>query len=104
MNSQNFKMPSGKEIIVLELLVNKRDMYGLEMVKASAGLKRGTVYVLLGRMEDKGFIKSWQEKEVGVSGMPKRIYSITGLGQRILAAHQQAQIAFAANTGWEGAS
>ena len=103
MKPENFKMPSGKEIVVLKLLVSKRDMYGLEMVKASTELKRGTVYVLLGRMEDKGFIKSRQEKEIGVSGMPKRIYSITGLGQRALAAHQQAQIAFTTDIDWEGA-
>ena len=39
----------------LELLVGDDDMYGLQLVAASRRrLKRGTVYVTLGRMEEKG--------------------------------------------------
>jgi len=84
------RLPSGKELIVLDLLVGKREMYGLEMVKASNKLARGTVYVLLSRMEDKGYVSSRQVKDENTSGMPKRIYSISGLGQRALAATRQA--------------
>lgn len=84
------RLPSSKELIVLDLLSDKRDMYGLEMVKASVGLVRGTVYVLLNRMEDKGYVTSRLEKVETASGMPRRIYSITGLGQRALAATRQA--------------
>ena len=91
---QEFKLPSGKELAVLELLVAKREMYGLEMVKASPKLRRGTVYVLLNRMEDKGYIKSRAIKEEGASGMPKRLYRVTGLGQKAYAAWQQAQASF----------
>ncbi len=87
------RLPSGKELIVLELLGGKRDMYGLEMVKATNQLARGTVYVLLGRMEDKGYVTSRQEKDETASGMPRRIYSISGLGQRALAATRQAHAA-----------
>ncbi|HEY5362869.1 MAG TPA: PadR family transcriptional regulator [Aestuariivirga sp.] len=84
------RLPSGKELIVLDLLANKREMYGLEMVKASNKLARGTVYVLLSRMEDKGYVSSRQVKDENASGMPKRIYSISGLGQRALTATRQA--------------
>ena len=91
MSADNFKLPSGKELIVLQFLVTSREMYGLEMVKASNKLARGTVYVLLGRMEDKGFITSRKEKEEGRPGMPKRLYKITGLGQRAYAAWRRAQ-------------
>src|SRR6266481_3664022 len=55
---------SAKEALVLELLLNNptKEMYGLEMVVNSANrLKRGTVYVTLDRMEDKGYVKSRQE-------------------------------------------
>jgi PadR family transcriptional regulator, regulatory protein PadR len=83
------RLPSGKELIVLEMLAVKREMYGLEMVKASNRLARGTVYVLLSRMEDKGYVTSRQVKEENLSGMPKRVYSITGLGQRMQAAALQ---------------
>jgi DNA-binding PadR family transcriptional regulator len=85
-------LPSGKESVVLELLSGSGDMYGLEMVKASQGaLRRGTVYVILDRLEDKGFVKSRAEKEPGMAGMPRRRYRITGLGQRALRARQSAQ-------------
>ncbi len=63
-------------------------MYGLELVAASNGrLKRGTVYVTLGRMEDKGYVHSRLEDgppEAG--GLPRRIYEPTALGRRVLEA------------------
>ena len=72
-------------------------MYGLEMVRASSKLKRGTIYVLLDRMEDKGLVKSWKEaKRANVAGMPRRLYKITGLGQRALHAWQTAEATMAA--------
>ncbi|ANM29129.1 hypothetical protein ABI59_05235 [Acidobacteria bacterium Mor1] len=86
MNSLNL---SPKEALILELLVNKRDMYGLEMVKAAPDkLKRGTVYVTLSRMADKGYVESRLEKDPGEAGMPRRLFTITGLGQQVLAAWQ----------------
>lgn len=87
------RLPSGKELIVLEMLVAKREMYGLEMVKTSNRLARGTVYVLLNRMADKGYVISRQVKEDNASGMPRRVFSITGLGQRALTATRQAHAA-----------
>jgi DNA-binding PadR family transcriptional regulator len=80
------------------MLATRREMYGLEMVKASRRLARGTVYVLLSRMEEKGYITSRQLKEDNVSGMPRRLYSITGLGQRALAASQRAALIFSSAT------
>ena len=92
MAEPDFKLPSGKELIVLEMLVTTREMYGLQMIEASENrLKRGTIYVLLSRMEDKGYIKSRQVKEEKTPGMPKRLYHVTGLGQRTYAAWLQAQ-------------
>ena len=73
----------------------KREMYGLEMVKASGRLARGTVYVLLSRMEDRGYVTSRQVKVKNASGMPKRVYSITGLGQRVLTVTRQAHASMA---------
>ena len=95
MSEPEFKLPSGKELIVLEMLVGKREMYGLQMIEASEGkLKRGTIYVLLSRMEDKGYLKARHVKEPKTPGMPKRLYKVTGLGQRAYAAWQQAQVVF----------
>jgi DNA-binding PadR family transcriptional regulator len=63
-------------------------VYGLGLVAASKGeLKRGTVYVTLGRMEDKGLITSTVEDAPhGAGGLPRRLYSSTALGRRMLKA------------------
>lgn len=79
---------SRKELLILELLVEHGHLYGLELVAASRReLKRGTVYVTLGRMEDKGYITSWlEEAPPRVGGMPRRLYRATPLGRRVLTA------------------
>ena len=79
---------SSKELLVLDLLVRGRRMYGLELVAASRGeLKRGTVYVTLGRMEDKGYITSTQEgAPAAMGGLPRRVYEPTSLGRQLCAA------------------
>lgn len=77
---------SPKESLILQLLVRDKAAYGLELVAASRGrVKRGTVYVTLGRMEDKGYIRSHLEDappEAG--GLPRRIYTPTPLGRQVL--------------------
>ena len=82
---------SGKERIILELLIAARGMYGLELVAASKRrLKRGTVYVTLGRMEDKGYIRSQLESApADAGGLPRRIYEVTPLGRRVLDAFSE---------------
>ena len=76
---------SPKEGAILALL-RSREMYGLQLVEASGGsLKRGTVYVTLGRMEEKGYVESRPEPQApGAIGLPRRLYRPTGLGLRVL--------------------
>ena len=53
---------SGTERLIVELLMANDELFGLQMVDLSAGrLKRGTVYVTLGRMVEKGYLESRQE-------------------------------------------
>jgi len=82
------QIPSGKELLILELLVGAKEMYGLELVAASdGGLKRGTVYVTLGRMEAKGYVASQlEDAPPPAGGLPRRIYTATALGREVLAA------------------
>jgi DNA-binding PadR family transcriptional regulator len=84
---------SGKEQLVLELLqaTGGREMYGLQMVLASGGrLSRGTAYVTLDRMEDKGLLVSRQEAPgPGVRGIPRRLYQVTGHGVAVYGAWQR---------------
>jgi DNA-binding PadR family transcriptional regulator len=79
-----------KEALILELLVGESEMYGLQLVAASRRrLKRGTVYVTLGRMEEKGFITSRLEEAPPESGgLPRRIYEATPFGRRVLDAYE----------------
>jgi DNA-binding PadR family transcriptional regulator len=70
------------EHLILTLLASRGPCYGLELVQASGGrLKRGGVYVTLGRMEDKGLVTSSVGTDDG-----RRRYRPTGLGERALLA------------------
>jgi len=79
---------SAKETLVLDLLAGRGEQYGLQLVAASKGrLKRGTVYVTLGRMEDKGYVTSRTEDAPdGAGGLPRRLYEATPYGLRVLEA------------------
>jgi len=90
-------MPAGriptlppKEALILELLVGESEMYGLQLVAASKRrLKRGTVYVTLGRMEEKGFITSrLEDAPPEAGGLPRRVYEPTAFGRRVLDAYE----------------
>jgi DNA-binding PadR family transcriptional regulator len=71
----------GSERLILTLLSTRGAGYGLELVDASGGrLKRGGIYVTLGRMEEKGLVKS-TPSEGG-----RRLYKATALGERALLA------------------
>jgi PadR family transcriptional regulator, regulatory protein PadR len=77
-----------KEALILELLIQGKEMYGLQLVAVSRRqLKRGTVYVTLGRMEEKGYIQSRLEPAPpDAGGLPRRVYEATALGRRVLRA------------------
>lgn len=81
------RFPSSIELLVLRLLRDApAGLYGLELVKASKGkLRRGTVYVTLGRMEDKGFVKAHvTAAEADHPGLPRPRYRVEALGVRAL--------------------
>jgi DNA-binding PadR family transcriptional regulator len=84
---------SGKEELILSLLAESGwEGFGLDLVERSGNkLARGTVYVTLDRMEDKGYVKSRRESiaQSDTQAIPRRIYSVTGLGQRVLATAQR---------------
>ena len=80
-------LPSQKEVLVLDLLAREPELYGLQMVEGSDGaLKRGTIYVTLSRMEKKGYVQSSTDVVPSPHGPPRRLYHITPLGRRVLAA------------------
>ena len=75
---------SRTESLVMDLL-RDGDRYGLELVEASNGtLKRGSVYVILARMEEKGFVDSRQEvRPAREGGPPRRLYRATEYGLKV---------------------
>ena len=77
---------SPKEFLILELLVREDELYGLQLVAASKRhLKRGTVYVTLGRMQEKGYVASrLEDPDPKAGGLPRRLYRPTALGRRML--------------------
>ena len=95
---------STAERLIIELLAHQGELFGLQMVEESGGrLKRGTVYVTLGRMQEKGYLESRQEAlPEGAIGLPRRLYRPTGLALRVLATWQAAESSFAANAEPQG--
>jgi DNA-binding PadR family transcriptional regulator len=87
-----FPKLSGKELKILELLVGDGEMFGLEMVEASGEeLKKGTIYVTLSRMCDKGYVDSREEpRQAPEIGIPRRKYRATGLGEKVYEANVRA--------------
>jgi DNA-binding PadR family transcriptional regulator len=92
---------SAKERIVLELLVSSGAKYGLQLVDDSRGrLKRGTVYVTLGRMEQKGLVESHRGPATGdADALTRRMYHATGHGRRVLDAWNLVARTFAPEPG-----
>lgn len=86
---------SAKEALLLELLLATpaSEKYGLQMVADSKGqLSRGTIYVTLSRMEDKGYVASRpEEAEHPTSGIPRRLYRVTGYGWKVYEVWQMAR-------------
>lgn len=76
------------ELILLRLLAD-RPAYGYELVRrlergARPAIKEGTIYPVLYRLEDRGWIEpSWQAPE---RGAPRKYYALTEAGRERFAA------------------
>jgi DNA-binding PadR family transcriptional regulator len=83
-----------KEREILKLLIgHSAEMYGLEMVARSEGrIGRGSVYVLLDRLEERGLVSSRLESRTpGTSGIARRLYRPTGHGRRVFQLWEELQ-------------
>lgn len=96
-NNEKLPLLPGVERTILKLLVGGSEMFGLELIEASGGqLKRGTIYVTLQRMSEKGLVESREEPRPSPEiGIARRKYSITGFGSRVLRAYDAAMTTFA---------
>ena len=90
--------PGGTGMLLLALL-ERRDMYGYEMVEALRAqsreifhLKAGTLYPLLHTLEAQGWVTS---SDGTVNGRTRRTYSITREGREALAGQRAEWYAYA---------
>jgi DNA-binding PadR family transcriptional regulator len=89
---------SKTEAVILDVLLGEgsRELYGLEIVNGSNGrITRGSVYVILSRMMDKGLVESRPEPAPErAGGLPRVMYKPSGLGLRAYRAWAAAQHAW----------
>lgn len=81
--------PSNAELKVLAALNSAANgMYGLQIVDAADGeVPRSAIYVLLGRLEVKGYVsveRPLRTRKAGHPGLPRPIYTLTPDGRRIV--------------------
>jgi DNA-binding PadR family transcriptional regulator len=91
MGSKNeFPGLSGKEYLIMNMLMEEGEMFGLEMVEESEGeLKKGTIYVTLQRMADKNLVASEEEERPATeNGIARRFYAPTDWGERVYKAQE----------------
>jgi PadR family transcriptional regulator PadR len=78
---------------VLVLLLERSDdvVYGFEMMQRS-GLRSGTIYPLLARMELNGFVHgAWEDVDAAEVGRPRRrLYRLTAMGTSLARELEQA--------------
>ena len=79
---------SGSMTMLLLKLLDEKDMYGYEMIDTLRQksnnvfeLKAGTLYPLLHSLEEKGFLKSYEQE---YAGKTRKYYSITKEGKKQL--------------------
>lgn len=67
--------------MVLNALMTQPDIAGADIARTT-GLKTGTLYPILMRLEDAGWLKSaWEEGDPSTMGRPRRrLYMVTGVG------------------------
>lgn len=89
------------DVLLLKLL-EEEPMYGYALMAAldarSGGffsIKEGTLYPVLYRLEDGGYIQSSWAQEPARRGAPRKYYTITGLGRIQLEQGEAALQAFA---------
>lgn len=78
-----------KELKVLRLLMdNQRGLYGSELVALSDGyLGRGTIYALLSKMVEKGFVREETDPPTPALQLARTRHFITGTGQKAVNAY-----------------
>ncbi|WP_246582710.1 PadR family transcriptional regulator [Clostridium mobile] len=85
------QLKKGVLTILALKLINSKDMYGYELIQLlddySSGyykLKEGSLYPVLYRLEDNGWIESYTVTSLEGRKVPRKYYKITDRGRREL--------------------
>lgn len=102
------RKPSTATRLVFQAFLDapSEETYGFKLTEAT-GLPSGTIYPILRRLEDEGFIKShWADVETGAQRRRRRYYELTGEGRRAaqVATADQRQALRLLAPGWTGAT
>ena len=73
---------ASKELLVLRLLIDNPGLFGSEFVHLSKALNRGTVYALLERMVEKGYVREEQQPPTTSLQLARTKHFITGEGRK----------------------
>jgi DNA-binding PadR family transcriptional regulator len=70
------------QIVIVEVLFVWGESYGIDLIRRSDGrLKRGSIHVVLARMEQKGIVRSHVEDFTpDYIAIPRRVFQLTELG------------------------
>ena len=75
------RKPSDSTLKILKCLTGAPDgLHGYALMKAS-GLASGTLYPILGRLSDRGWLEKHWETGEAFSGPPRRVYTLTPVGR-----------------------
>ena len=81
------RRPSSATVKILNSLAQAQEgLHGYALMQA-AGLASGTLYPILKRLSDRGWLEKVWESGEDISGPPRRIYTLTPLGYTQLEAY-----------------
>jgi PadR family transcriptional regulator, regulatory protein PadR len=87
---KKYQLGEFEEIVILTIGVLYKEAYGVAIKKEiearlARNVSMGALHTALGRLEDKGYIKSHEgEATEERAGRPKKFFQITALGQRAM--------------------
>lgn len=78
---RNTRKPSPQTLLVLVEFDRANELHGYELMKRTS-LKTGTLYVILNRLKDRGYLTAeWRGLDEASSRPPRRVYSLTPKGR-----------------------
>lgn len=85
----NKELLKGSTTVLILSLLNKKDMYGYEMIKEIEtksknifSFKEGTLYPILHNLENENYIESYWDSSQG--SRKRKYYKITAIGKKLL--------------------